>query len=503
MHFLTPMKRLHLALLFTVAIVPGALAAFVLNHSGTTSTSPPATWPSGVTTAAIDGETMISGPEPRAMTHTYYSAFANAASGTYNTTYPQGWNSLNFIPFGPFDSDVAGTPEETTWAAVGWQTMFNDDTSTTLSLMRANGWYEVQNWQGPIISGSSTETVGLLSADDNAGTYAECCSGPLSSTSAANQNGRLWWYNTNWQQITGAPINGAPGGTVAGTFLTPVTIPGGSTRHIDAQSSDLYAFGGCNNGAYSQEQAAGQLGAMYDQSTTQIAVSQSQCTRGSSYGDVISAQRLQGVGEPLYTLVEDGQPYTVTDPTGNTYITPPQLNWAVWSSYIHGARGTVWFDHTFGGPNQCDLCLQSGGYYTTIQAGQTVSIFTQVTNTNALVAQMAPQLNSPKAIGYATVSPAGYTSDDDIILTSPPSFAPLHTSGIEIRTVWDGSNFYIFADTRDDQSTTGISATFTLNDPAATSVNVIGESRSIPVVSGFFTDTFAKASTVHIYQVIR
>ena len=44
-------------------------------------------------------------------------------------------------------------------------------------------------------------------------------------------------------------------------------------------------------------------------------------------------------------------------------------------------------------------------------------------------------------------------------------------------------------------------ATFTLNDPIATNVTVLNENRTIPVVNGHFTDTFATAATVHIYEV--
>ena len=40
----------------------------------------------------------------------------------------------------------------------------------------------------------------------------------------------------------------------------------------------------------------------------------------------------------------------IVDTTAATYITPPELNWAVWSSLIHGAREIIYFNHTFYGP---------------------------------------------------------------------------------------------------------------------------------------------------------
>ena len=74
-------------------------------------------------------------------------------------------------------------------------------------------------------------------------------------------------------------------------------------------------------------------------------------------------------------------------------------------------------------------------------------------------------------------------------------------SGIETAVHYYNGTFYIFADTRDSETQHNIPAVFTLNDPNATSVTVVNENRTIPVVNGSFSDTFANASTVHIYQV--
>jgi hypothetical protein len=65
------------------------------------------------------------------------------------------------------------------------------------------------------------------------------------------------------------------------------------------------------------------------------------------------------------------------------------------------------------------------------------------------------------------------------------------------------STFYIIATTRNSETNTDIPAQFVVNDPLATSVNVIGENRSIAIVGGKFSDTFANAWAVHIYQVVR
>src|SRR5262249_45417664 len=164
--------------------------------------------------------------------------------------------------------------------------------------------------------------------------------------------------------------------------------------------------------------------------------------------------------------------------------------WAVWSSLIHGAQQIIYFDHSFGGPGFSSDNLGQA-YYQTIQPGQTISIYDQVKATDALVEQLAPVLNSPFAMNYVTVDGPHYTY-------GTPDFT---LGGLEVMAKDYNGTFYIFADTRDSERQHNIPATYHLNDPQAVSVTVLNENRTIPVVNGVFTDTFANAWTVHIYQV--
>src|SRR5262249_7456748 len=164
--------------------------------------------------------------------------------------------------------------------------------------------------------------------------------------------------------------------------------------------------------------------------------------------------------------------------------------WAVWSSLIHGAQQIIYFDHSFGGPGFSSDNLGQA-YYQTIQPGQTISIYDQVKATDALVEQLAPVLNSPFAMNYVTVDGPHYTY-------GTPDFT---LGGLEVMAKDYNGTFYIFADTRDSETQHNIPATYHLNDPQAVSVTVLNENRTIPVANGVFTDTFANAWTVHIYQV--
>ena len=128
-----------------------------------------------------------------------------------------------------------------------------------------------------------------------------------------------------------------------------------------------------------------------------------------------------------------------------------------------------------------------------MQPGQTISIYNQIKATDALIEQLAPVLISPFALNYVTVNNAPRMIHY--------GHADLTLGGLEVMAKDYNGQFYIFADTRDSETQTNIPATFTIADKNAISVTVVNENRTIPVVNGVFTDTFATAATVHIYQV--
>ena len=126
--------------------------------------------------------------------------------------------------------------------------------------------------------------------------------------------------------------------------------------------------------------------------------------------------------------------------------------------------------------------------------GQTESIYSQTKKTNAAVAALAPVLNSPFALGYATVNPAGWKFGDG------RSYASMF-GGFDVMAKYSSGHFYIFAMPRYSATTTNQTATFTIKNTGATTAIVIGENRSIPITNGVFSDTFANGNTVHIYRL--
>src|SRR5262249_40676281 len=132
-----------------------------------------------------------------------------------------------------------------------------------------------------------------------------------------------------------------------------------------------------------------------------------QTRRATNYGLLINNQRAgASLGNtPVFAFIENGGPYA-ENTTAASYITPPELNAAVWASIIAGARGIIYFNHCFGGPANGSQDNFANAYFRRVQSGQTISIYNQAKATNALVKQLAPVINSPSAVGYVTVNPA-------------------------------------------------------------------------------------------------
>lgn len=182
---------------------------------------------------------------------------------------------------------------------------------------------------------------------------------------------------------------------------------------------------------------------------------------------------------------------------------------------LQQVTGTNGLDGTYA----IDSGSGSGSSWTVTQAACTQSVscqqklYDQHKATNAMIATMAPVINSPNAKAYATTSNTRYAFE-----TPPPqtsAFGKLTgidyvvkyytggtytTSGFGVAGESITNGFYIFATTANTELQTNSSVTFTV--PSVSSVTVINEARSIVPSSGTtFVDSFKNAWTTHIYRV--
>jgi hypothetical protein len=163
--------------------------------------------------------------------------------------------------------------------------------------------------------------------------------------------------------------------------------------------------------------------------------------------------------KPNWVFVETAMPL-LTD-AGATTISAAQIEGAAWNSIIHGASGIAYFQH-----NNNGIC----GNYSLMTCA---SARAAVAKVNGQIQQMAPVINTQ-------------------------SYVWTFGTGLETSLKVYQGNAYVFA------MTDGGTGSRTFRLPAGvegTTVEVVGESRSLTVTNGTFTDSFATESTHHTYRI--
>lgn len=227
----------------------------------------------------------------------------------------------------------------------------------------------------------------------------------------------------------------------------------------DVVSVDNYWFTDLN--ICGQGEGGGSMGRERD-------LTEQECRLAANYGWTIDRVRslIRPAGsKPVWAFVEVGHPFTEDQaPT----ITGPEIRAAVWSSLIHGARGIVYFNHSFGGDCQSQHVLRDA-------CGDEVRPW--VTAVNRQITGLAPVLNAPFLDG-----------------------ALAHGPGVETAVKVHGDDLYVFAGSAqaDPQD-----AEFTLAclPGAAVTATVLDEDRTVTIGDGVFRDTFVDGNAVHLYRV--
>lgn len=211
--------------------------------------------------------------------------------------------------------------------------------------------------------------------------------------------------------------------------------------------------------------------------------------RAYSYGwqaDQMRRFQNQSSPKPVWTFVETARPYL--GEVGASTITPDQISGAVWSALIHEARGVAYFQHNNDGAY--------GGNYSIVDIPV---VHTAVKAINAKVQSLAPVLNSQSY--YNTT----YTVNDYTY------YRFTFNNGTDTMLKTYNGYAYIFAalgmQANNASATSGTvhatgSKTFTLpTGVTGTIVEVVGESRTITVSGGQFSDTFAAEYSSHVYKI--
>ena len=148
--------------------------------------------------------------------------------------------------------------------------------------------------------------------------------------------------------------------------------------------------------------------------------------------------------------------------------TPIQTVSEVWLALIHGANGVLYFIDSWNPSFREDAIFE------------TPAMVTAVTALNQQIKSLAPELNSATLSGLVTVS-------------TPDAGVP-----VDVMVKANGTSLYVFSAV---SRTGATSASFVVKGMTGSgAAKVVGESRTVDVVAGSFSDTF-DANAVHIYEI--
>jgi hypothetical protein len=372
----------------------------------------------------------------------------------------------DFFPIGVWFESVLEQADVDKDKAAGLNTYMRLTGGSNLGLVRSNGMYAFNSGG---MSGVGSETRGWITEDEpdmwagpgddpwTGGWQGAVCDPPVT------QGGRCGY--TVLETINNRlPDDGRARYTNYGKGVAFWESDGQAARFLngtpafgtyqDIVSTDIYFF--TDGGLCIPSQAAGQPGV----------VTANNCHVAANYGWLIDKQRRlmsPAASRPVWAFVEVGHPWSESHWPS---ITPNQIKAAVWHSLIAGARGVIYFNHSFGGPCISHHALREPCY---------AAVRTAVTETNNRINTLAPVLNAPFV--------------DHLVASSP---------GVRTMVKWHGGKLYVFAG---NAGAGAVSTTFDLPCVGNATATVVDENRQLPVVGGKFSDQFADGNAIHIYRI--
>jgi hypothetical protein len=530
---------LRLALLLgTLALVLGGCGGQTKLHlQPTPGYSTSARLPGGVSLQAIGGGTCSSSQGP--CYDNYYCShdFTNACNA--GNAYPaKSWDDPSFFPIAQ-DYYGCGGSNPSAWLAEKLNVASRIDSScspaTFGTQMKDAGLWAIvgsDNYTDTegVTTGYGPETVGfhidepLYWTNNCSGNpqaqpapSVTCTANADATFSSGGVSGRFIqpvWTASTYPNASVAANGSAVGSNAIPSSCGPVTNPTIAMQsimsctsgmpdgtHPDISSSDAYWFAGANlpNGPVNSN-VAGFCRELYG---SQCSGTPDQLGRGSNYGDAIDAERAWG-NYPAAVYIETGS----ADGTSSYSIKPAEFNWAAWDTIIHGARMLLYF-YSGSAPS-------TAGFPTTSVGGTTMAA--QGAATDGLVQNLAPIINSPFALNFATNNAGGYVfPTEHLVLDNGLDMSVHYYTGSPFTNSAGtfSPGFYIIVAPRGSESqtmpqtytftlpTTDSTPTGTIQDVCACSPTQSTGSVNYNSSTHSFTDTFKKVSDVHIIGPFR
>jgi len=413
---------------------------------------------------SYDGATLTCPIAPATVTKTATSTVRTTVWTTVATTSSPSTTTAGGLPAGVTLQQVDG--------GTGYYGKWTGNTLPTDPAFFPVGVWMEQGSNAPRLLGYGINTIVNPVAGQGVGIYnvgaledeADMWAGPGSAAWTGNYPGQGPICNPSTASCGYTVMQSYQAGVPAGSMRYANYGKGISFWETDAQaaqfvntyqdvvSADLYW--GTDDDLCQATQGGAILG-------TGAALPAAQCHQASNYGRTVDRVRqlVSPAGsKPVWNYVELGHPGS-----NGGQMPIPEIRAAVWSSLIHQARGVVYFNHSFGGICQTQHVLDDCD----------PAIAATVTAINSQIQALAPALNAPTAAGYVTAA-----------------------GKVDVLAKYNAGQFHVFAGST---STTSGATTFTV--ATGTTATVLGENRTISIVGGKFTDTFADSNAVHLYQI--
>jgi hypothetical protein len=370
-----------------------------------------------------------------------------------------GWDDPNFFPISVFFGKPSHAPQ---YAALGVNTYHGaEKDGSTISSMTNTGMFIIaqREWT-PADVGNDTRVVGWHLGD-------ECDMGTGGCNYDANRDGREDEYDAEVIQRgfanevralnDGRFVQANYGNGILGTFWSP-NVFDELMQMVDVATVDKYMYTSPHVWYITEQSSHWPAGAKVSSS--------------AAYGWI--ADRMKSFLNPAdlhpnWPFVETARPYLTED--GALTITPDQIEGAVWASIIHEARGISYFQHN---NNASHLENNGCGTYSLVDCPDPARA-EKIKAIHAKIRSLAPVINT-QSYQY------DFNNQTDTMLKT-----------------YNGSA-YIFAGIGLLESP----GNKTFNLPAGingTTVEVVGENRTIPVTNRSFTDNFAAEYTHHVYRI--
>ena len=370
----------------------------------------------------------------------------------FSVTKAAGWNNPHFFPIVIWYDSVSSNAEVRADESYGINTYIGESASTDYYFYADNKAFTLDALNNAPASG--TAQPGFFIADE-----------PDGRTTSAND------LNTIKKMVASSPYDGRFKEINFSNTVISGSDPTANEANFEAMVNSYAGPVSVDKYYYTQPSC-------YDIRYMIVPIDPSHCRTASSYGATVRAVRARlaadGRLKPVWNFVEDlsGAP----DPSHfYAYIQPGQLEGAVMDSIINEARGIIYFNQSFAG-----TCVGSN-IIRQVQIGSSPcarSKMDAMKQVNERVRALAPVINT-QSYKYR------FGTNLDTMLKA-----------------YQGS-VYIFAMISGAATSEPGNRTFTLPPrlAGATSVRVLNENRTIPVVNGQFTDNFAHEYTYHIYKI--